>query len=235
MDVLALIPARGGSKSIPRKNIKSFNGYPLIAHSIAAGLQSKLVTRVIVSTDDAEIARIAREFGAETPFIRPDELAGDIVLDLPVFQHALAWLKENEGYEPDMVVHLRPTAPIRPPGIVDEAIKVLDACIYADSARGITDCLQNPYKMWRIEDGLIHPLIEAYPESYNAPRQKLPKVYAHTGLIDVTRPETLRNSMSGEVIVPVFYDNIYSIDLDDPEDWEKAEQMNCIRVMVDEE
>jgi len=95
MEVLAVIPARGNSKSIPRKNVKELAGFPLIAYSIAAALQSRSVTRVIVSTDDAEIAEVARQFGAEVPFMRPDEFAQDQTPDLPVFEHALAWLKEN--------------------------------------------------------------------------------------------------------------------------------------------
>ena len=115
--VLALIPARGGSKGIPGKNIRSFSGYPLIAYSIAAGLQSERVTRVIVSTDDPEIAQVAKAYGAEVPFLRPSELAQDQTLDLPVFKHALDWLRENESYQPELVVQLRPTSPIRPKGV----------------------------------------------------------------------------------------------------------------------
>ena len=115
MEILALIPARGGSKSIPRKNIRPLAGHPLIAYSIAAGRQSNLVTRTIVSTDDEEIARIARQYGAETPFLRPAEFAQDNTTDFPVFTHALSWLKEHEGYQPEIVVQLRPTSPIRPP------------------------------------------------------------------------------------------------------------------------
>src|SRR5512136_2838806 len=112
-EILALIPARGGSKGIPRKNIRSFSGYPLIAWSIAAALQAETVTRTIVSTDDEEIASVAREWGAETPFLRPAEFAQDQTTDLPVFEHALTWLTENENYHPDAVVQLRPTSPIR--------------------------------------------------------------------------------------------------------------------------
>ncbi len=97
-EILVVIPARGGSKGIPRKNIREFAGYPLIAYSIAAGLQAELVSRVIVSTEDPEIADVARTFGAEVPFIRPVELAQDETLDLPVFQHALQWLALNEDY-----------------------------------------------------------------------------------------------------------------------------------------
>ncbi len=96
MQILALIPARGGSKSIPRKNIKPLAGHPLLAYSIAAALQSRQVSRTIVSTDDDEIARIAQKYGAEAPFLRPPEYALDNTTDFPVFIHALNWLKDNE-------------------------------------------------------------------------------------------------------------------------------------------
>lgn len=119
--VLALIPARGGSKSIPRKNIGLFAGHPLVAYSIAAGLQAASVSRVVVSTDDEEIASVARRYGAETPFRRPEALAQDDTLDLPVFEHALRWLEQHEGYRPEVVVQLRPTSPIRPRDLVDRA------------------------------------------------------------------------------------------------------------------
>ena len=221
---LALIPARGGSKGIPRKNIKSFAGHPLLAWSIVDGINAGL--RVIVSTDDEEIAEIAKVYGAEVPFLRPAEIAGDATLDLPVFQHALTWLKENENYVPDMVVHLRPTAPIRPEGIIEKAVETLVNHPEASSVRGITPALQNPYKMWLVHGDVIDPVIVVKHESYNAPRQELPKAYAHTGLIDVVRSETvMKGSMSGDVIVPVFYSNIYSVDIDTVEDWEKAEKL----------
>lgn len=120
LEVLALIPARGGSKGIPRKNLRDFAGAPLIAYSIAAALQAELVTRVIVSTDDSEIAEVARAWGAETPFVRPAQFAQDDSTDLPVFEHALQWLRENEGYQPEIVIQLRPTSPIRPVGLLDD-------------------------------------------------------------------------------------------------------------------
>ena len=229
-EVLALIPARGGSKGIPRKNIRPFAGYPLIAYSIAAGLQAETVTRVIVSTDDEEIAETARRYGAETPFLRPAELAGDRTLDLPVFQHALQWLATHENYHPDIVVHLRPTTPLRPPDLVDRAVRILLAHPEADSVRGITPAHQNPFKMWLMdqEDQPIRPLtsVPGIPEPYNAPRQILPQAYMHTGLIDVVRPATLleKNSMSGQVILPVLFEPQYDIDLDTPDDWRRAEE-----------
>ncbi len=229
-EILALVPARGGSKGIPRKNIRTFAGHPLIAYSIAAGLQSKTVTRVIVTTDDEEIAEVARSCGAETPFVRPAELAQDRTTDLPVFQHALRWLTEHEDYHPQAVVHLRPTTPIRPPDLVDRSVALLLAHPEADSVRGITPAHQNPFKMWMMEgeDNPIHPLVTApgIEESYNSPRQILPIAYAHTGLIDIIRPATILelNSMSGRIILPILFDPSYDADLDTSEDWSRAEQ-----------
>ena len=161
-EVLTIIPARGGSKGIPRKNIRDFAGFPLIAYSIAAARQSEAVTRVIVSTDDEEIATVAREWGAETPFLRPAELARDETLDLPVFEHALHWLAENENYSPDLVIQLRPTSPVRPVGLIDRAVAELLAHPEADSVRGIVPAGQNPHKMWRVgADGRMQSPFES--------------------------------------------------------------------------
>ncbi|MGB9639345.1 MAG: cytidylyltransferase domain-containing protein, partial [Anaerolineales bacterium] len=146
-EVLAIIPARGGSKSIPQKNIRSFAGHPLIAYSIAAGLAAEMVTRVIVSTDDEKIAEIARQYGAEVPFLRPPEHAQDNTPDLPVFVHALEWLAENERYHPDVVVQLRPTSPIRRVSYIDQAVNLLLEHPEADSVRTVIVPFQNPFKM----------------------------------------------------------------------------------------
>src|SRR5262245_40055586 len=148
--ILALIPARGGSKGIPRKNIRTFAGYPLIAWSIAAAKGSEWVTRVIVSTDDEEIASVARDFGAEAPFMRPVKFAEGNTTGLPVCEQALKWLEENANYRPEILVQLRPTSPIRPRKLVDNAIKVLLDHADADSVRGVVLAGQNPHKMWRI-------------------------------------------------------------------------------------
>lgn len=229
VEVLAVIPARGGSKGIPRKNIRDFAGYPLIAYSIAAARQAETVTRVIVSTDDEEIAAVARQYGAETPFLRPPALALDSTPDLPVFQHALNWLQEHEGYWPDVVVQLRPTSPVRPRTLVDEAVRILLAHPEADSVRGVVPAGQNPHKMWRIdpESGRMHNLlgVPGVPEPYNAPRQELPPVYWQTGHIDAVRPATIleKGSMSGAVILPVQVDPRYTVDIDTLSDWQRAE------------
>ncbi len=228
---LAIIPARGGSKGIPRKNIRNFAGYPLIAWSIAAAKQSQRVTRVIVSTDDEEIASVAREFGAETPFMRPDEISQDGTTDLPVFEHALKWLEELEGYKPEVVVQLRPTSPIRPRGLVDEAIQILLNHKDADSVRGVVSAGQNPHKMWRIsgEAGPMKNLLDVpgITEPYNAPRQVLPPIYWQTGHIDAIRTETITKggSMSGGVIYPIIIDPRYTVDIDNLQDWARYEHL----------
>ena len=228
MEILAIIPARGGSKSIPRKNIRPLAGHPLIAYSIAAGRQSRLVTRTIVSTDDEEIATVARQYGAETPFLRPAEFAQDNTTDFPVFTHALGWLKEHEGYQPAIIVQLRPTSPIRPPELVNAAIQLLLDNPSADSARGIVPSGQNPFKMWRVDDeGRMCPLLSVpgIAEPFNAPRQALPQTYWQTGHIDAIRARTIleKNSLSGATILPLHIDLRYTIDIDTLKDWARAE------------
>lgn len=229
-EVLAIIPARGGSKGIPRKNIRLFAGYPLIAWSIAAAQKSTSVTRVIVSTDDEEIAAVAREWGAETPFLRPAEFAADDSRDLPAFQHALGWLKSSEKYAPEIVVQLRPTSPIRPADCVDRAVKVLLENPAADSVRGVVPAGQNPHKMWRLngEDKPMSALLQVpgIPESFNAPRQALPPIYWQTGHIDAMRSATIgKGSMSGKNIFPLVLDARYTVDIDTPADWRRYEDV----------
>ena len=228
-EVLAIIPARGGSKSIPRKNIRLLGGHPLIAYSIATALAAETVTRVLVSTDDEEIARIARQYGAETPFLRPAELAQDDTPDLPVFQHALAWLEENEGYTPQIVVQLRPTSPFRRVWHVDQAVLRLLEHPEADSIRTVCIPFQNPYKMWRIApDGFMRPLLQSeFDEPYNMPRQLLPEVYWQTGYVDAAWSDTImvKNSMTGERILPLVIPPEDWIDIDTPNDWRQAERL----------
>jgi len=228
-EILALIPARSGSKSIPRKNIRTFAGHPLIAYSIMAGLASETVTRVIVSTDDEKIAEISREYGAETPFLRPGELSQDDTPDLPVFLHAIQWLDENEDYHPEIIVHLRPTSPLRRVSHIDNSVYRLLERPEADSVRTVCIPFQNPYKMWRIDSsGFMQPLLESsLPEAYNLPRQLLPEVYWQTGYVDTVWTETilLKKSMTGDKILPLIIDPREWIDIDSPDDWRRAERL----------
>ncbi len=228
-ETLAIIPARGGSKGIPRKNIRDFAGYPLIAWSIAAALQARAVTRVIVSTDDEEIAAVGRQFGAQAPFLRPAEFAQDDSTDLPLFQHALQWLAEREGYRPDIVVQLRPTSPLRPRDCVDRAVNTLLEHPEADSVRGVVPAGQNPHKMWRLA-GKHAPMknlldVPGLAEPYNAPRQSLPQIYWQTGHVDAIRAATIlqKDSMSGERIYPLVIDARYTADIDNLADWARYE------------
>jgi len=225
-DVLAIIPARGGSKSIPRKNLRDLYGHPLLVWSIAAAAQARRVGRIVVTTDDEEIADVARGAGAEVPFLRPPGLARDETMDLPVFRHALEWLEREEGYRPRIVVQLRPTSPIRPPDCVDEAVRLLAARGDADSVRTVTPPAQNPYKMWRIGDGTIVPLVPSeFEEPYNMPRQALPDTFWQTGHVDAMRRRTILelDSMTGERIAPLVVDPRYAVDIDTLAQWEQAE------------
>lgn len=226
-EILGLIPARGGSKSIPRKNIRDFAGHPLIAYSIAAGLAAGNISRLVVSTDDKEIAEVARKYGADTPFLRPAEFSQDHTHDHPVFTHALKWLMENEGYQPEVVVQLRPTSPLRRVSHIDQAISHLLSRPDADSIRTVCVPFQNPFKMWQIKpDGFMQPLLNTGdPEPYNLPRQVLPDVYWQTGYVDAAWRRTIieKNSMTGERILPLVIDAGDWIDIDSAADWHRAE------------
>ncbi len=227
-EVLALVPARGGSKSIPRKNLQIVSDKPMIAHSIGHALLSQHITRVVVTTDDEEIAGVARQHGAEVPFLRPAELADDLSTDYGFVRHALEWLRDAEGYEPDLVVQLRPTTPLRDPRLIDRAIETLWAHPAADSLRAVVKACFTPYKMWRLgEDGLLSQLLdlEGYSEPYNQPRQVLPEVYQQDAFIDITRPRTIfeRNSITGRTILPFFLEQ-QSLDIDESADLIEADQ-----------
>lgn len=227
--VVAVIPARGGSKGINRKNLIPFNGKPLIAHSILHALAAQLVDRVIVSTDDEEIRRVALEYGAEAPFLRPAELAEDHVLDLPVFEHALEFLQQTEGYRPDIVVHLRPTAPYRKSEWIDEAIRLLAENPDADSVRSVSEPDKHPYRMFTIGgDGYLDAIMKhEHPVPYLLRRQDLPAVYYYNCVIDVTRPETIFNkkSMTGDRILPYVMNPDEVIDIDTLRDLKIAEAL----------
>lgn len=216
--VLALIPARGGSKGIPRKNLLMLRGKPLIAYSILQAQRSRRISRVIVSTDDEEIAAVARSWGAEVPFLRPAELAGDLSPDIDAFRHALRWLDEHEGYRPEAVVHLRPPGPVRRVELIDQAVDLLLLRPDADAVRSVRRALQTPYKMWRIlDDGSMAPVLtlDGVPDCQSMPRQSLPVVYWQSGYVDVLRPRAVLefNSMWGRRVLPfVVEEPLFEID-----------------------
>jgi CMP-N,N'-diacetyllegionaminic acid synthase len=223
--VLAIIPARSGSKSVKDKNIREINGKPMIAYSIEHAKASKLINRVIVSTDSEVYAQIVRDYGAETPFIRPAEYAMDTSLDLEVFEHALSFLEKEEGYVPDLVVQLRPTYPIRNVKDIDQMITTMLEDESIDSMRCIAPAKEIAYKMWhKDENGTLSPIMKDIKECYNMPRQELPKVYYQNACIDVIRTEviTKRHSMSGDKIVG--YEMEDNFDIDTEEEFRRAEE-----------
>jgi CMP-N,N'-diacetyllegionaminic acid synthase len=227
ISAIAIIPARGGSKGIPNKNIVELAGKPLIAHSIEDSLNCSKVQRTIVSTDDPEIAEVARQYGAEVPFIRPAIIAEDDTPDLPVFAHALEWLQDQENSLPELVVHLRPTTPLRPPGLVEKGIQMLMEDPLADCVRSVCEPPHTPYKMWQIEGNYIKPFLKLRnKESFNLPRQNLPQVFCHDGLLDVIRTSTIldKNTMTGKHILPLrTEDSFFVVDIDKPVDLVLAE------------
>jgi len=225
MKILTIIPARGGSKGIKLKNLTKINGKPLVGFSIEHSLASKLINRTIVSTDNEEIAKVSEEYGAEIPIFRSKELAGDNILDLPVFEHMLNYLKEEENYEPEIVVHLRPTSPYRKVEWIDSAIELLIKNTSADSIRSVSEPSQHPYRIFEIKNKFLFPLMhDRHPEPYLLRRQDLPKMFYYNCVIDVTKPSTIFNkkSMTGNKILPYIMETEDSIDIDNPMDLEFA-------------
>lgn len=228
MLIYSLIPARGGSKTLPHKNIRLLRGVPLIVHSIAVSLKCPSIRRTFVSTDSQRIADIAKNAGAEVPFLRPPELAQDDTRDLPVFQHFLEWLAQNSLPFPDAVFQFRPTSPCRSVSKIEEAVELLKKNPEADSVRAVVEPEQSPYKMWRIgRDGFMQSLltIPGIREPYNEPRQRLPKVYWQTGYLDLIPTRTIleKNSLTGARILPLPIDSNEAIDIDDEFSFQMAE------------
>ncbi len=228
--VLALVPARGGSKGIPRKNVKPFCGKPLIAWSIEAGLTSGAVDRVVVSTDNEEIAEAARAAGAEVPFMRPAELAEDTTPTLPVLQHAVQWLKENEGYAPDYVLLLEPTSPGRQAFHIKEAIELVGKT-GADSVIALGNVPGHFNYHWQVdlkEDGKAL-LVDGTPwPQVIRRRQDLPPMYFRNGAFYLFKTELLfadTPSLYGSDVRGYLVGPEYSIDIDSPKDWAEAEKI----------
>lgn len=236
LNILGIIAARGGSKSIPKKNLVRLGGKPLLAHTIRSAQKSRLLTRTILTTDDKEIAAAGRRYGIEVPFLRPKELATDTTPDLPVFQHALRWLLKNENYKPDIIVQLRPTSPFRSARDIDGAISLLLRNPTADAVRSVSPPPQTPFKMWTIDakTGYLLPLLEKafpnifkkYREPYNMPRQILPRAWQYNGYVEVLRYRTImtQRSMSGKKHIPfITKEEWRTLDIDSPDDLIRAE------------
>lgn len=197
----------------------------MIAYSIGHAKQAACIDRVIVSTDSEEYAEIARKYGAETPFIRPAQYATDTALDIDVFVHALEFLKQSEGYSPELVVQLRPTYPIRRISDIENMVQYMKDHPDVDSMRCIAPAKEVAYKMWfKDEANMLHPVMTDIPECYNMPRQQLPKIYYQNACIDVVKADIIlkEHSMSGKKIAG--YDMDENFDIDTEEEFKAAEQ-----------
>jgi CMP-N-acetylneuraminic acid synthetase len=234
--VLAVVPARGGSKGIPRKNLQLLGGRPLVAHAVEVGRAAMpLVSRVVCSTDDAEIAAVAAAAGAEVPFLRPAELAQDTSEDWPVFVHLLDWLEAHESWVPDLIVNLRPTSPMRTSGHVEAAIRLLLET-GVDSVKAVCLARQHPHKMWlRGSNREIEPYLKTpfrLSRGPDVPRAQLEDVYWQNGVVDVTRREVVREQgvMIGRRVAGLVTLPEESIDIDTPMDLALAELLFAQRL-----
>lgn len=187
--IYALIPARGGSKSIPKKNILPIGGFPLIAYSIAAAKLTKKIARIIVSTDSQEIADLAKKYGAEVPFLRPTEISGDTSTDREFVIHALEWLQKNEGKIPDYFVHLRPTSPLRAPEKINEAIETMLKHPEATSLRSGHKINTVPQKCFALEGKFFVGLFpnDPRPDYHNLHRQSFPPTFKPDSYVDILK------------------------------------------------
>lgn len=196
MKSYAIIPARGGSKGVPRKNIALLGGFPLVAYAIAAAKLTPSIERVIVSTDDEEVATIARTFGAEVPFLRPAELAQDSSRDIEFMLHAIEWLRDNEGLVPEYFVELRPTTPLRHPQDIQKAIEIITAHPEATSLISAHDIRESPHKLFRKNGDYFEGLFpqDSRPEYWTLPRQAFPPMYQPDGYVDIVKTTHMQES-----------------------------------------
>ena len=187
--IYAIIPARAGSKGVKNKNIRCLRGYPLLAYSIAAAKLCPDITRIIVSTDSEKYAEIARYYGAETPFLRPAELAGDKSTDIEFMEHAICWLYENEHELPQYFMHLRPTYPLREQSVVNEAVNRIKADVTATSLRSAHPASNTPYKWFNLrDDGYYKSILDGLTlDDANNPRQAFPDVFIPDGYVDILK------------------------------------------------
>jgi len=213
MKIVCLIPARGGSKGIPGKNIKELNQQPLISYSILDSLRSKLIEETYVSTDSIKIANIARKYGAEVPFMRPKKYATDKSQDIDYIKHFISWYYIEKNYYPRLVVILRPTTPTREIDTIDRAISSILEHPDATSLRSVELFEESPYKWFDIDGGYLVPLLNDDKTMHMKPRQQVPKVYRPNGYIDVYLPEMIKKgNLCGDKMIPFITPQTIEID-----------------------
>jgi len=227
--LIALIPARAGSKRVPGKNIRCLAGHPLMAYTIAAAVESEVFDAVVVSTDSDEYAAIARHYGAEVPFMRPPKFAGSLSPDIEWVEQALVSLKEL-GHNYDAFSILRPTSPFRQAATIQRAWQQLSEESGVDSLRAVELCKQHPGKMWLVEQNRMTPLLPAPSGKqpwHSSQYQALPEIYVQNASLEMawTRVVFDTRTIAGEVIMPFLPVGHEGFDINDPNDWRDAEHL----------
>ena len=223
---VAIIPARSGSKSICDKNIVSVGGFPLLAFSVIAAKLSQNIKRVFLSTDSAYYADMGRMFGAEVPFLRPDELSGDTATDRDFMVHAMEWVRDVEGTVPEFWVHLRPTTPLRDPKHLDEAINLFIDQPGATALRSAHASPESPFKWFRRNaEGHLMALTsdDTDLDKFNLPRQSYPAVYIPDGYVDIVRSSFVLGTSSFHGHKVLGYASPPCTEVDSPDELERLE------------
>jgi len=221
--ILAIIPARGGSKEIRRKNLQKLSGKPLIAHTIIAAKKTKSINKIIVSTDDKEIGKISKNNGAEVPFLRPKQISKDTSSTIEVIKHALKFLQENQSYVPDIIILLQPTSPLRTSQLITKTINTLKKS-KATSVITVSKITKHPYASYWLKNDFLKPF-EKSSTKYSR-RQEFPDLFFPTGAVYTFWYDTLKkfNSLHGPKIKPIVVQD-EDIDIDNLRDLFFAEMM----------
>ena len=227
--IVGLIPARAGSKRVPHKNIRPLAGHPVMAYTIAAALESEVFSDVIVSTDSEQYAEIARYYGAEVPFLRPSELAGDVSPDIEWLAYTLEKLAEN-GRKYDCFSILRPTSPFRLPQTIQRAWQAFLTEEGVDSLRAVEKCRQHPGKMWVVRRRRMMPLLPLSPPEqpwHSSQYQSLPEVYIQNASLEIAWSKVVfkDKTIAGTVLVPFFTENYEGFDVNSAYDWNMAQHL----------
>lgn len=234
--VVALIPARQGSKRVPGKNVRLLKGHPMLAYTIAPALESGVFDRVIVSTDSEDVAAVARHYGAEVPFLRPAQFAGDTSPDIEWLEYTLKELG-TRGQSWDAFSLLRPTSPFRSAATIRRAWDLFSSQQGADSLRAVEKCAQHPGKMWIVRGTRMLPLLPFGPAErpwHSTPYQALPEVYVQNASLEMawTRVVLEGRSIAGTTVVPFITEGYEGFDINDPRDWTLAETLIDERTVV---
>lgn len=227
--IIALIPARSGSKRIPDKNIHSLDGHPVIAYTIAAAIRSDMFSAVVVSTDSERYADIARYYGAEVPFLRPSELAGELSPDIEWVEYTLKRLRD-EGRVYDCFNILRPTSPFRQAETIRRAWEEFLDEEGVDSLRAVEKCRQHPGKMWVVRGKRMIPLLPLSPAGqpwHSSQYQSLPEVYVQNASLEIAWTRVVFNgrTIAGNTVMPFFTQGYEGFDVNQPIDWQIAEEL----------